>query len=139
VEVVSGLTLGQYFQQHIFTPLGLQSTNFNISEESLPRTAFIHHRDQDGSLTESKFLIAQVETPEFHLGGSGLYSTASDVTKLLQTLLNDGMGPQGQQILTKEGVDLLFSDQTTPLGISMQNAEIGQAIPGLVVPGMLPS
>jgi methyl acetate hydrolase len=136
VESISGQTLGQYLQQHIFNPLGLHSTSFNISEESLPRTAFFHLRAQDGSLTEAKILVPKVETPEFHLGGSGLYSTASDVTKLLQALLNDGVGPQGQQILKKESVDLLFSDQTTPLGISLQNADIRQANPGIVVPGM---
>jgi methyl acetate hydrolase len=138
VESVSGQTLGQYFQQHIFAPLGLNSTSFNNSEETLPRTAFIHHRAQDGNLTESKFLVPKVETPELHLGGGGLYSTASDISKLLQALLNDGVGPQGQQILKKESVDLLFSDQTTPLGISLQNVHLGQALPGIIVPGMLP-
>lgn len=52
------------------------------------------------------------ESKTFQSGGGGLISTADDYTKIIATLLNDGLDPiNGARILKHETVDLMFTNQ----------------------------
>ena len=48
VEAVSGQTLGAYFAEHIFAPLGMADTQFGRPDS--PRVVTVHHRLPDGGL-----------------------------------------------------------------------------------------
>ncbi|MEI7784222.1 MAG: serine hydrolase domain-containing protein [Betaproteobacteria bacterium] len=100
IEKVSGLSLGQYLQRHLFEPLGMSSTGFFITDDMRKRLAATHLRADDGKLSLFPFEIPQ--QPEFEMGGGGLYSTAGDYLKFLRMILNHGqLG--GERILTPEG------------------------------------
>jgi len=140
IEAVTGQTLGAYMKQHIFDPLGMQSSTFVTNAEQNARHAFIHQRAPDKHLSEINLKVAYGEKVEVHLGGAGLHSTPADYTAVLLALLNEGAGGTGAQILKKESVDILFQDQTTPMGISLEKTLI-TAIPELtntvpLVPGV---
>ncbi len=76
VERVSGQTLEDYFRQHIFQPLGMTDTFFDVPPEKQARVVALHQRQDDGSFLEPP---PQPFTPvKFFSGGGGLYSTASD-------------------------------------------------------------
>ncbi len=104
VEGITGKRLGEVMSERILEPLGMDSTSFDLSGEMRSRMALIHQRGDDGSLTPLDFELPA--DPEVHMAGHGLYSTAEDYCKFIRMWLNDGMGPGGQQIVSKETVEM---------------------------------
>jgi len=91
IEVVSGMGLGNFFQQHIFSPLDMTDTGFCIPEDKASRFAACYH------LTLSKELVLQddPENSSFasctqESGGGGLISTLHDYHQFCLMLLNGG-------------------------------------------------
>ncbi len=102
VEEVSGLRLGEYFDEHVLGPLGMTSTSLRISDEMRARKASIHVRADKGSLTTFDFEVPQ--EPEVDWGGGGLYGTVEDYSRFLQMFLGRGRR-DGVQVLRPETVD----------------------------------
>lgn len=100
VEAVSGQTLGAYMQENIFGPLGMTDTGFKIGAAQRERLAKIHARTPDG-LVSTDTEIPQ--SPEFEMGGGGLYSTARDYLQFAQMIMRGGsLG--GVQVLQPQTV-----------------------------------
>ncbi|MBN9090296.1 MAG: beta-lactamase family protein [Reyranella sp.] len=99
VEAASGQRLDRYMTERLFVPLGMSDTGFAIGPAQRLRKARMHTRGP-GGFTVMEHEIPQ--TPEFHMGGGGLYSTVSDYLKFTQALLMGG-GP----ILKPETVKLM--------------------------------
>ncbi len=108
VERISGQSLKDYFQQHIFQPLGMSGTFFNVPADKQARVVAIHQRREDGSFVE---LPPRPFAPvRYYSGGGGLYSTASDYLKFERMLL--GGGRLGQvRILRPETVAEMARNQ----------------------------
>ena len=108
VEKVSGQTLEDYFRQHIFQPLGMTDTFFDVPPEKQARVVALHQRQENGSFLEPP---PQPFTPvRFFSGGGGLYSTASDYLKFERMLLGGGkLG--NKRILQSETVDQMSRNQ----------------------------
>ena len=70
VETVSGQRLGDYLQQHLFAPLGMHSTSFQISPSQRVRLASVHTRGPDEAL--AVFPCELPQEPQFQMGGGGL-------------------------------------------------------------------
>ena len=87
VEAVSGRTLDKYMKENLLGPLGMTDTEFKIGDAQRGRLAGVHARTPDG-LAAIEFEIPQ--NPECHMGGGGLYSTASDYLKFTQMILHGG-------------------------------------------------
>jgi methyl acetate hydrolase len=108
VEKVSGQTLEDYFREHIFQPLGMTDTFFNVPSEKQARVVGVHQRQEDGTFVEPP---PQPFTPvRFFSGGGGLYSTASDYLKFERMLL-DGGKLGNKRILQPETVDQMSRNQ----------------------------
>jgi CubicO group peptidase (beta-lactamase class C family) len=108
VEVVSGQSLENYCRQHIFEPLGMADSFFNIPAEKQSRLVTVHQRKDDGSLVETP--PEPLKPAQFFSGGGGLYSTAGDYLKFTRMLL--GGGQLGQtRILRSETVWLMGKNQ----------------------------
>jgi methyl acetate hydrolase len=102
VEGITGKRLGEVMSERILEPLGMDSTSFDLSGEMRSRMALIHSRSDDGSLALLDFELPA--DPEVHMAGHGLYSTVEDYCKFIRMWLNDGMGPGGQRIVSRETV-----------------------------------
>ncbi|HXY23504.1 MAG TPA: serine hydrolase domain-containing protein [Candidatus Acidoferrum sp.] len=115
VEKVSGQTLEEYFRQHIFEPLGMTDSFFDVPAEKQGRVVALDQRQQDGSLAE---LPQQPFKPvKFFSGGGGLLSTAGDYLKFEQMLLGGGkLG--NQRILKAETVAEMSRNQIGNLGLT---------------------
>jgi methyl acetate hydrolase len=122
VEKVSGQTLEDYFRQHIFQPLGMTDTFFDVPPEKQARVVALHQRQDDGSFLEPP---PQPFTPaRFFSGGGGLYSTAGDYLKFERMLLGGGkLG--NQRILQSETVDQMSRNQIGDLML----AELRSSVP----------
>ena len=87
VEKLSGQKLDEYFQEHIFEPLGMIDTGFNCPEEKKSRLASLYEHNPLGkpNLMEVPSLDVKMLS-----GGGGLFSTLSDYYKFASMLLNKG-------------------------------------------------
>jgi methyl acetate hydrolase len=109
IEAVTGQTLGAYFAEHIFAPLGMVDTQFGAPVTE--RLVGMHSRDADGGLRPSS--SGRLARPELESGGGGLYSTAPDYLRFLAALLSGG-GP----LLRPETVALMGQNQIGALDVT---------------------
>ena len=108
VEKVSGQNLEDYFHQHIFEPLGMTDTFFNVPEDKQKRVVALSVRGNDGALQQPP---AQPLTPvRFFSGGGGLFSTAGDYMKFMRMILNGGKLGKAQ-ILKSDTVAMMTRNQ----------------------------
>jgi CubicO group peptidase (beta-lactamase class C family) len=112
VEVVSGMTLEQYCQKHIFEPLGMKDTHFYLPDAKKDRLVPLYSETKEKTLvkTTTTMLGADPDFPikgakTYFSGGGGLSSTAYDYAIFLQMLLNQGVY-NGKRLLSRRGVEL---------------------------------
>lgn len=116
VEVVSGLSLDQFFRQRIFQPLGMKDTYFYLPREKQERlvtnytmgTGGVTIRRAEDSLLDHSYPL--VENGTYYSGGAGLSSTIYDYAIFMQMLLNGGEF-NGKRILSPHTIRLLTGDQ----------------------------
>jgi CubicO group peptidase (beta-lactamase class C family) len=114
IEGASGKALGEYLQQNLFVPLGMDSTGFRITPAMRKRMSRLHERDAQGVLTAGDFEVPQ--EPEFEMGGGGLYSTAPDYLAFVRMILNRG-AVMGNRVLKPGTVDLMSRNQMGDLRV----------------------
>ena len=102
IEVVSGLTLDQFFRERFFRPLRMNDTYFYLPDNKTDRLAALYTSDGKGPLEQvsNRPVIAGFlrfsadycldQDGRFYSGGGGLVSTTSDYLRFLQMLLNGG-------------------------------------------------
>jgi methyl acetate hydrolase len=135
VEAVSGQTLGAYFEQHLFEPLGMKDTAFKLTSNHRARLVGMHARQADGSLEPMPFEIPQ--EPEFQMGGGGLYGTAGDYLAFQRMFLNGGSA-KGTQVLKPETVRAMSENQMGALNVRLLKTAIppysndAEFFPGMV-------
>ena len=108
VEVVSGMTIDEFFAKRIFAPLKMHDTSFWLDESKADRLAALYQYD---AATGGKSLIeAAAKTafkqPRALSGGGGLYSTAHDYWRFLQMLENGGE-LDGVRIVSPTTIDMM--------------------------------
>jgi methyl acetate hydrolase len=109
VEVASGMSLEDYFQQNLLGPLGMKDTGFILKPEKFDRLVAGATRQPDGSLKEIP--RAQPAPPKAYNGGGGLNSTAADYIRFTQMILRRGAGPGKERILAEKSVDMMSANQ----------------------------
>lgn len=114
VERLSGMRLEEYFQKHIFAPLGMEWTRFIISPKMREELVPVRGKREGGAFDTLDFEISQ--TPEQYMGGAGLYGSTEDYLKFLQMFLNGGMGANGR-VLKPETVGLMFQNHIGDIDI----------------------
>jgi CubicO group peptidase (beta-lactamase class C family) len=117
VEVVSGMSLKDFFQKRIFDPLGMKDTYFYLPADKQKRLVMLY--------TEDKRTKLPVKMPEkldemnrdypkmngtYYSGGAGLSSTVYDYAIFLQMLLNGGEY-NGKRLLSHNSVRMMTMNQ----------------------------
>ncbi|MEO8322379.1 MAG: serine hydrolase domain-containing protein, partial [Bradyrhizobium sp.] len=107
VEVVSGQKLEDYFREHVFIPLKMGDTFYNVPESKGPRLVAQQQRGgerMDGAVELQKSQLGlTIAAP---VGGGGLASTADDYGRFVRMLLNGG-ALDGSRVLKAETVALM--------------------------------
>jgi methyl acetate hydrolase len=107
VEVVSGQKLEDYFREHIFVPLKMNDTSYNVSEAKGPR--MVAQQQRAGERMDGAIELQNPQpglTIAMPIGGGGLASTADDYGRFVRMLLNGG-ALDGAQVLKAETVALM--------------------------------
>jgi CubicO group peptidase (beta-lactamase class C family) len=112
IEVVSGKSYEEFIAERIFQPLGMKDSHFFVPQDKHNRIATIYRYDGK-ELKKSEvdlFRIgAKYPSPE-----AGLYSTAPDLFRFYQMMLNGGAFG-GKRILSKASVELMTRVHTGDL------------------------
>lgn len=117
VEVVSGKSYAKFLQQRLFDPLDMDDTTFWPSRWQLKRVAKPYQASPSGALVEGSIFFLKGPLPDrtrtaFPAGG--LFSTASDVARFYQMMLNGGVW-RGKRLLSLAAVADLTRPQTGEL------------------------
>ncbi len=114
VEAVSGTPFAEFLQARVLNPCGMKDTTFWPTPAQAKRIATSYRPGRDGQLerTEVYFLkggLSNRKRTPYPAGG--LYSTATDVVRFYQMMLNGGTF-KGQRVLKKETAALMTRTQT---------------------------
>jgi methyl acetate hydrolase len=104
VEAVSGKKLEDYFREHIFAPLKMNDTSYNVPEAKGPR--LVAQQQRSGERMDGAIVLQQPQlglTIAAPIGGGGLASTADDFMRMW---LNGGE-LEGARVLKAETVALM--------------------------------
>jgi CubicO group peptidase (beta-lactamase class C family) len=107
IEVLSGQTLGDFFEKNILRPLGMVDTAFHVPPRHHSRLAESFAKDPDSGAAVQ--LVEVRDAPAFESGGGGLVSTAGDYARFLQMLLNSGT-LDGIRYLSRKTIELMTAD-----------------------------
>ena len=115
IEVVSGMSYEDFMDRRLFGPLGMKDTTFWPNDEQLSRLAKAYKPNAEKNGLEET-TISQLTYPlndrkRQPMPAGGLFSTASDVARLCQMVLNRGQF-QGKRILSEEAVATMTRKQT---------------------------
>jgi CubicO group peptidase (beta-lactamase class C family) len=112
---VAGTTLGDFFRERIFAPLGMKDTAFSVPQAKRNRFATSYARDhatQKLTVFDDPITGNFSNPPVFENGSAGLVSTADDFHAFAQMMLNGGrLG--SERILSRPSVELMTTDQIT--------------------------
>jgi CubicO group peptidase (beta-lactamase class C family) len=119
VEVAGGVPFAEFVQRRLLDPLGMKDSTFWLTPEQEKRFATNYRRNPvTGGLEPTTIhymyggAVTDRERPS--LGGSGLFSTAEDVARFYQMMLNGGL-LSGKRILRPETVAEVTRTQTGDL------------------------
>ena len=107
VEVISGQKLEDYFRQHIFAPLKMPDTSYNVPQDKGPR--LIAAQQRAGERMDGAVVLQSLQpglTIPAPIGGGGLASTANDYGRFVRMFLNGGE-LDGARVLKAETVALM--------------------------------
>jgi len=114
VEVVSGVPFAKFLQERVLDPCGMKDTTFWPTPAQAKRVAKSYRPDKNGELqqVEVRFLAGGISnrkrTP---YPAGGLYSTADDLTRFYQMMLNGGTF-NGKRVLRQKTSALMTQTQT---------------------------
>jgi CubicO group peptidase (beta-lactamase class C family) len=115
IEVVSGMPYEQFLDQRLFQPLGMKDTTFWPSSRQLKRLAKSYKPNaaktdlEETTITQLQYPLTDRARQPMPAGG--LFSTASDVARYCQMILNGGV-LDGKRYLSEAAVKQMTSRQT---------------------------
>jgi CubicO group peptidase (beta-lactamase class C family) len=113
VEKLSGQRFGEYLDEKIFSPLGMNDTAFYAQEADRARFADVYRWDR-----EQNKLMRNEERPDrpsyfdatrLESGGGGLVSSTHDYARFLQMFINGGE-LDGARIINQQSIDMMRSN-----------------------------
>ena len=107
VEVVSGMTLDEFFMKRIFEPLGMKNTFFYVPDDKLSLLATLYGPNKDGGIDPVQKNHRGSKT--YFSGTGGLFSTISDYSRFLQMMLNGGE-LDGVRLLSRKSVEIMTAN-----------------------------
>jgi len=102
IEIISGVPLNKYIEEHVLQPLQMNDTGFYVKPEDIERVA----KPGPNANWPS---VYPTSPPKLFLGGQGVVSTAPDYLRFIQMLMNGGQ-LDGARLLGKNTVEYMTAD-----------------------------
>lgn len=113
IEVVSGLSFGEYLKKNIFEPLGMADTFFRVPEALAHRRAMTFGPDGKGGVCQLPYENGYQRGSRYESGGAGLSATVDDYGRFARMLTRGGKADDGTRILGSGTVDLMKLNHLT--------------------------
>jgi CubicO group peptidase (beta-lactamase class C family) len=114
IEKLSGQTLPDFMQEHIFKPLGMKDTGFVVPADKRARFVTIYRSNEKGEVIPAPgFGGEYAEQPGMPSGGGGTVTTAEDYFRFAEMLANGGE-LNGVRILSPASVQLMSTNHLAP-------------------------
>jgi len=148
VEIVSGMAFDDFLEQRLFKPLGMKNTTFHPTRRQSRRVATSYEKDKaTGRLKAADIYFFKGDlwdTQRTVYPAGGLFSTAEDVRRFYQMMLNGGTW-NGKRLLSAEAVHELTHTQTGDIktgftdgmswGLGFQVVKEPQGVTRMLSPG----
>ncbi len=111
VERISGMRLGDYFQQHIFAPLGMTDTSFGVADGQQDRLvdAYQYIPGKPAKMIDAGKTSRLGQPGKFDSGGGGLVGTIADYERFTAMLVGRGE-LDGVRIVSPKTLDLMTAN-----------------------------
>ena len=118
VEILSGMTLEQFFKTRIFDPLGMKDTFFTVPASRAADVTVAYVKNDNGLMRPPvPAAAAPPASGSYFSGAGGLTGSAADYLQFSQMLLNGGQ-LDGVRLLSRKTVELMTSDAIAPLDLA---------------------
>lgn len=124
LEQIEGRGLDEFLRQRLFGPLGMSETAYVVPAALNDRVVTIHNRDAAGNLVEA---ANPASIRSGVSGDGGLHTTAADYARFIQLILNDGVAPGGERLLSSASIAELGRNQLGAVKVTLQD----EALPNL--------
>ena len=116
VEAIAGQGVDAFMRERIFSPLGMNETDYAVASENNARLVTLHTPSDTG--------LVEQPNPEGAVsvlvrGDGGLFSTASDYARFMRMILNRGLGDDGSRLLLADTVDLMAQNHIGDLRVRL--------------------
>ena len=118
VEILSGMSLEQFFKKRVFDPIGMKDTFFTVPADRQGELAVAYVRNDNGlARPAAGARPTGAESAEGYFSGAGgLTGSAADYLRFSQMLLNGGQ-LDGVRLLGRKTIELMTSDAIAPLDL----------------------
>jgi CubicO group peptidase (beta-lactamase class C family) len=129
VEQVTGQSLAEYIQEHVFDPLGMVHTGYKVSDliefHALPYERIetdyflmdgVHVPIREGYKDRLKNNLIEFPLYAWAPGAGGLRTTVPDLAKFMIAQMNQGHAPNGFQLLQPETVEMMHQKASSTQG-----------------------
>ncbi len=107
IEVLTGMTFGEYVKKNIFAPLGMNNSTFLLPDDRLDEVINQYVYSAEKGVVERDKHIPYKLGSKYESGGAGCISTVDDYIKLLEAVRI------GDVILKKETIDMMATNELT--------------------------
>ena len=116
VERVSGKPLDVFAQENVFEPLGMTDSTFLPLDRGIDTSRIAPTERTDGEMLRGVVHDPRSRAMGGVAGHAGLFSTADDLAKYAQAILNEGKGCDDDRILAPPTVRAMIDADGTPEG-----------------------
>jgi CubicO group peptidase (beta-lactamase class C family) len=141
VEYVTGQSLAEYIEEHVLDPLGMAHSGYSVSDlieyHALPHfrieTDYLHMDGENVPIREGYVELVENNLLEFPLyeitpGAGGLRTTVPDLAQFMIAHMNEGLAPNGFQLLQPETVEMMHQSAGSWEGNINTFAGVGQGM-----------
>ena len=108
IEVVTGTSLAEYFDELIFKPLGIVDMGFEPNEEQLSRMVDMYSfKNGTGEAIKRECNNEYRFTEKYHSGGAGLFATVDEYIKIITVIACGGTAKNGYRLLKPETIAMM--------------------------------
>ena len=111
IEVLTGMSIGEYMRRYIFQPIGMTSATFHMSAEQERNLCGLYTLGTNRNLVRAERARSMYDGPRMEGGGAGLVMTVDDYAKFTAMLANRGLAENGERILSGATIDLIRTNR----------------------------
>lgn len=112
IEIVSGMSFGEYMKKNIFDPLEMNDTCFKLNDEQQTRLMCQYYYNNEKQKVEKISTACEYKLgDDYESGGAGIFSKLEDSVVFADALACGGIGRNGERIIGEHMLSLMRENQ----------------------------